>query len=86
MQRHAIALLSYRDVLYVGLDIDPLGMDDLPNFRDALQDAYAEVLGCRPPAQIRPGRGPRKPPLRGRTASSFPSPGRDGQHRHVVHV
>ena len=82
----AIALLSYRDVLYVGLDIDPLGMDDLPSFRAALQDAYVEVLGCRPPVEVRPTRGPRKPPLRRRTASSFPRPSRDGQHRHAVHI
>lgn len=82
----AIALLSYRDVLYVGLDIDPLGMDDLPSFRDALHDAYVEVLGCRPPVGAPAGRGPRKPPLRGQTASSFPPPVRDGPHRNAVHV
>ena len=82
----AIALLSYRDVLYVGLDVDPLGMDDLPSFRDAFQKAYVEVLGCPPPVAARRARGPRKAPLRGRTAGSFPSPGRDGQQRHGVHV
>ncbi len=40
----AIALYSYRDTVCVGLDIDPLAMDDLPFFRQALQDAYDETL------------------------------------------
>ncbi len=40
----AIALYSYRDAMFVGLDIDPLAMDDLPHFRDALQESYEEVL------------------------------------------
>jgi diacylglycerol O-acyltransferase len=40
----AIALYSYRDNVHVGLDIDPMTMGDLPHFRDALQEAYDEVL------------------------------------------
>jgi hypothetical protein len=40
----AIALYSYRDMLHVGLDVDPVSMDDLPHFRDALAEAYDEVL------------------------------------------
>jgi diacylglycerol O-acyltransferase len=40
----AICLFSYRDVLGVGLDVDPLAMSDLPHFRDALQESYAELL------------------------------------------
>ena len=40
----AIALYSYRNVLCVGLDIDALAMDDLPRFRDAFLESYAEVL------------------------------------------
>lgn len=40
----AIALYSYRDAIHVGLDVDPMAMDDLPHLRDALQEAYEEVL------------------------------------------
>ena len=40
----AIALYTYRDTMYVGLDVDPLAMDDLAHFRDALQESYEEVL------------------------------------------
>jgi diacylglycerol O-acyltransferase len=40
----AIALYSYRGMVYVGLDIDPLAMDDLPHFQDALRESYEEVL------------------------------------------
>ncbi|HEY2386517.1 MAG TPA: wax ester/triacylglycerol synthase family O-acyltransferase [Candidatus Binatia bacterium] len=40
----AIALYSYRDTVYVGLDVDPLAMDDLEHFRDALRESYAEVV------------------------------------------
>jgi len=62
----SIGLFSYRDMLYVGLGIDPLGMDDLPWFRTALQEAYNEVLGMvRRPS--RPALGVptlRRPPLR----------------------
>ena len=39
----AIALYSYRGMLYVGLDVDPLAMPDLPVFREALQAACEEV-------------------------------------------
>jgi hypothetical protein len=40
----AIALYSYRDMVHVGLDVDPLAMDDLEHFRDALAEAYAEII------------------------------------------
>jgi diacylglycerol O-acyltransferase len=40
----AIALYSYRDTMHVGLDVDPLAMDDLEHFRDALRESYAEVV------------------------------------------
>jgi WS/DGAT/MGAT family acyltransferase len=40
----AIALYSYRDMVHVGLDVDPLAMADLPHFRDALAESYAEVM------------------------------------------
>jgi diacylglycerol O-acyltransferase / wax synthase len=40
----AIALYSYRDMVHVGLDVDPLAMGDLDHFRDALDESYAEVL------------------------------------------
>jgi hypothetical protein len=40
----AIALYSYRDVIHVGLDVDPLAMPDVEHFRDALAEAYAEAL------------------------------------------
>jgi diacylglycerol O-acyltransferase / wax synthase len=50
----AIALYSYRDTICVGLDIDPLSMDDLPHFRDALEQAYDEVLSVGRQADRRP--------------------------------
>lgn len=78
----SIGLFSYREVLYVGLDIDPLGMDDLPRFRAALQEAYSEVLGMDRRA-ARPARRvptPRRPPLR-----SLPRPGHGNGTRHAVH-
>jgi len=40
----AIALCSYRDVLYGGLDTDPLAMPDLARFRDGLREAYEEMI------------------------------------------
>jgi hypothetical protein len=40
----AIALYSYREMVHVGLDVDPLAMGDLPHFRDALAESYAEVV------------------------------------------
>ena len=40
----AIALYSYRDLVHVGLDVDPLAMGDLEHFRDALAESYAEVV------------------------------------------
>jgi WS/DGAT/MGAT family acyltransferase len=52
----AIALYSYGGVLHVGLDVDPLAMDDLPHFREALAESYSEVLGA----------GGRKAPSRAR--------------------
>jgi diacylglycerol O-acyltransferase / wax synthase len=50
----AIALYSYRDTLYVGLDTDPMSLEDLPHFRDALQEAYDEVLSVGSRADLRP--------------------------------
>jgi WS/DGAT/MGAT family acyltransferase len=50
----AIALYSYRDTICVGLDIDPLTMDDLPHFRDALEQSYDEVLSVGRQADRRP--------------------------------
>lgn len=46
----AIALFTYRGMMWVGLDVDPLAMDDLPRFHDALRRSYAEVvkIGRRP--------------------------------------
>lgn len=54
----AIALYSYCDTVYVGLDIDPMTMGDLPHFRDALQEAYDEVLsvGRQADRRLRPRR------------------------------
>jgi len=40
----AIALYSYRDMVHMGLDIDPLAMADLPHFLDALTESYLEVV------------------------------------------
>jgi len=40
----AVALYSYRDTVFVGLDVDAMAMHDLPHFRDALQESYDEVL------------------------------------------
>ena len=58
----AIALYSYRDTVCVGLDIDPMTMGDLPHFRDALQEAYDEVLsvGRQVDRRARPRRRPRR--------------------------
>jgi len=50
----AIALYSYRDTVSVGLDIDPVTMGDLPHFRDALQEAYDEILSIGRRADLRP--------------------------------
>jgi diacylglycerol O-acyltransferase len=77
----SIGLFSYREVLYVGLDIDPLGMNDLPRFRAALQEAYSEVLGMARRAARPAGRVPipRRPPLR-----SLPGPGHGSGVRHAV--
>jgi diacylglycerol O-acyltransferase len=70
----AIALYSYRDTVCVGLDIDPMTMGDLPHFRDALQEAYDEVLNVgrqvdrRPPRRGHPRRA-RSTPLAARHVS-----------------
>jgi hypothetical protein len=40
----AIALLSDRDTVFVGLDVDPMAMPDLPRFIDALGESLAELL------------------------------------------
>ncbi len=67
----AIALYSYCDTMCVGLDIDPLAMDDLPYFRQALREAYDETLKAGRQAHrsaVRPSRRGR-PAKRVRTAS-----------------
>jgi hypothetical protein len=48
----AIALYSYRDMVHMGLDVDPLAMDDLPRFRDALAESYAEVVNVGQRAEV----------------------------------
>lgn len=55
----AIALYSYGDLVCVGLDVDPLAMDDLPHFRDALREAYEELLSVGRQAEVRPRRSGR---------------------------
>jgi len=52
----AIALYSYRETMCVGLDVDPLAMPDLPHFRDALQESYAEVLNLGRQSAVGPRR------------------------------
>ena len=56
----AIALFTYRGVMWVGLDVDPLAMDDLPQFRNALHEAYAEVLNIGRRGDARLPRQPRR--------------------------
>jgi WS/DGAT/MGAT family acyltransferase len=56
----AIALFTYRGVMWVGLDVDPLAMEDLPRFRDALRKSYAEILHIGRRGDIRPARRPRR--------------------------
>jgi WS/DGAT/MGAT family acyltransferase len=41
----AIAAYRYRDTVHVGLDVDPIAMDDMDHFRDAFAESYAEVIG-----------------------------------------
>jgi diacylglycerol O-acyltransferase / wax synthase len=70
----AIALYSYRDAVYIGLDIDPMAMRDLPHFRDAFQEAYDEVLSIGRQVDLRPQvrrshRARRSQPARTRQAS-----------------
>jgi len=64
----AIALYSYRDVVCVGLDIDPMTMGDLPHFRDALQEAYDEVLNVG--RQVDRRAPPRRRPRRARSSAT----------------
>jgi diacylglycerol O-acyltransferase / wax synthase len=56
----AIALYSYRDRVCVGLDADAMAMDDLPHFRDALRESYAEILNIGRHIEVLPGRHGRK--------------------------
>jgi WS/DGAT/MGAT family acyltransferase len=55
----AVALYSYRDTLHVGLDIDPVSMDDLPRFRDAIAQAYDEMLSIGRRAGVERRQAPR---------------------------
>jgi WS/DGAT/MGAT family acyltransferase len=48
----AIALVSYRDTMFVGIDVDSLAMDDLPHFRDALRQSYEEVINLGTHAEV----------------------------------
>ncbi len=48
----AIALYSYRDTIHVGLDVDPLAMDDVPRFLDAFGESYAEVVNVGRHAEL----------------------------------
>ncbi len=57
----AIALYSYRDTVYVGLDVDAMAMDDLPHFRDALKESYEEILNVGRQADRRRVRAGRRP-------------------------
>jgi WS/DGAT/MGAT family acyltransferase len=66
----AIALFTYRDVMWVGLDVDPLAMDDLPRFRDALQESYAEIVNIGRQGDIRLARRPRRRPAARRRTSA----------------
>lgn len=50
----AIALCSYQGTLFVGLDVDPLAMADLPHFLDALRESYEEVLNVGGAAEALP--------------------------------
>ena len=43
----AIAAYRYRETVHVGLDVDPLAMEDLPRFLDALRESYAETIALR---------------------------------------
>jgi len=54
----AIALFSYRDTMWVGLDVDALAMDDLPHFRDAWRESYEEILNIGRQGDIRLPRRP----------------------------
>lgn len=63
----AIALYSYRDQVYVGLDTDPLAMDDLPHFRDALRESYEEVLNVARQTEV----ARRRPAHRGQRPRSM---------------
>jgi len=48
----AIALLSYRDRMCVGLDVDPIAMPDLPFFVDALGESLDEMVNVSRRAPI----------------------------------
>jgi hypothetical protein len=66
----AIALFTYREVMWVGLDVDPLAMDDLPHFRDALHESYAEIVNIGRQGDIRLPRRPRRRPVAPHRASA----------------
>jgi WS/DGAT/MGAT family acyltransferase len=66
----AIALFTYRNMMWVGLDVDPLAMDDLPHFCDALRESYAEILKIGRPSDIRLARRPKRRPLAPHRASA----------------
>ena len=58
----AIALCSYQGTMFVGLDVDPLAMKDLPHFLDALRESYDEILNVGGTAEAaRPAARRRRP-------------------------
>lgn len=56
----AIALYSYRDIVCVGLDIDPMAMRDLPRFLDGLRESYEEMVNVGRHAEWAPRRRPKR--------------------------
>ena len=80
----AIALYSYRDMLHVGIDIDPVSMDDLSRFRDAIAQAYEEMLnvGRRAAVPKRPAPQPASRAKRARAVRRQAAAGRDAPRPH----
>jgi WS/DGAT/MGAT family acyltransferase len=66
----AIALFTYRNVMWVGLDVDPLAMDDLPHFHDALRESYAEIVNIGRQGDVRAPRRPRRRSVAAHRASA----------------
>jgi WS/DGAT/MGAT family acyltransferase len=45
----SIAAYRYRDVVHVGLDVDPVAMPDFPHLKDAFAEAWVEVRALDAP-------------------------------------